>query len=191
MSSGRGGFVTLANALTSLSLVAGVLALVSVANSHLMKATVLIVFAVVCDSLDGAVARRRGGDGAFGANLDCLADLLSFGIVPAMALYWGPLSVHPVLGVVVCIGFVLTGAWRLARFPLVKRPDVFVGLPLPAAGVPLMIMLLFSPGLGVTAVVTVTVSILMVSTIPFPTVATIFGTFARVRRGDPGRRVGL
>ena len=186
MSGGRGGFVTLANALTSLSLVAGVLALVSVANSHLMKATALIVFAVVCDSLDGAVARRRGGDGAFGANLDCLADLLSFGIVPAMALYWGPMSVHPVLGVVVCIGFVLTGAWRLARFPLVKRPDVFVGLPLPAAGVPLMIMLLFSPGLAVTAVVTVAVSILMVSTIPFPTVATVVGTFARaVRRFRP------
>ena len=154
-----------------------------------MKAAALIVFAVVCGSLDGAVARRRGGDGAFGANLDCLADLLSFGIVPAMALYWGPMSVHPVLGVGVCIGFVLTGAWRLARFPLVKRPDVFVGLPLPAAGVPLMIMLLFSPGLAVTAVVTVAVSILMVSTIPFPTVATVVGTFARaVRRSRPAGR---
>jgi|SRR5215210_5560557 CDP-diacylglycerol--serine O-phosphatidyltransferase len=182
------GFLTPANAMTSTNLVAGFLGLAALADAHLTLAAALVGLAAICDSLDGAIARRKGGDSAFGMNLDSLADLLSFGVVPAMALYIGPLNSQPFLGLVTCSGFVLAAAWRLARFPLVKRCNYFMGLPLPAAGVLLMIMMLCRPGLGVALVATLTASALMVSTLHFPTLRGVGRATSVVLRGDYGRR---
>jgi CDP-diacylglycerol---serine O-phosphatidyltransferase len=114
------------------------------------------------------VARRNGDDPTFGGNLDSLADLLSFGVVPAIGLYLGPLQPLSVLGLPFGVCFLVAGAWRLARFPLVKHRHYFVGLPIPAAGVLLMIVLLWQPGLGLSLVLTLTLSALMVSTLQFP-----------------------
>jgi CDP-diacylglycerol--serine O-phosphatidyltransferase len=175
--------------MTSTSLVAGFLGLVAVADAHLILAAALVMVAAICDSLDGTIARRMGGDGAFGTNLDSLADLVSFGIVPAMALYLGPLNSRSALGLAVCSGFVLAASWRLARFPLVKRCNYFVGLPVPVTGVLLMIMLLSRPGFGVTLVATVVGSVLMVSTVPFPTLQGVGRATSIVLRGDSHRRV--
>jgi CDP-diacylglycerol---serine O-phosphatidyltransferase len=175
--------------MTSTTLVAGFLGLVAVANGHLMPAVALVVLASISDSLDGTIARRMNGDGAFGANLDSLADLVSFGVVPAMALYLGPLNSRPVLGLTACSGFVLAAAWRLARFPLVKRCDYFLGLPAPVTGVLLMIMLLCRPGFGVTLVATLIASVLMVSTLHFPTLRGVGRAMSIVVRGDHRRRL--
>ena len=115
------------------------------------------------------VARRNGDDPTFGGSLDSLADFLSFGLVPAVGLYLGPLQPVPILGLLFGVCFLVAGAWRLARFPLVKRRHHFIGLPIPAAGVLLMITLLLQPGPGLSLVLTLILSALMVSTLHFPT----------------------
>lgn len=181
----RGGpYLCLANAITSASLVAGFLALIAAARSTVAHAAVLVAVAAVLDSVDGAVARRTGGDTAFGANLDSLADLVSFGVVPATALYLRSLHTLPVLGLAACLGFLLAGAWRLARFPLVKQSAHFVGLPIPVAGIVVMLVLLWGPGPVPVAIATVAAAALMVSTLPFPTVS---GAAAAVRSLGRGR----
>jgi CDP-diacylglycerol--serine O-phosphatidyltransferase len=182
------GFLTPANAMTSANLVAGFLGLVAVVDAHMRLAAAFVVMAAICDSLDGMLARRRGGDGTFGTNLDSLADLVSFGVVPAMALYLGPLSSRPFLGLTACSGLVLAAAWRLARFSLVKRCDYFLGLPVPVTGVLLMIMLLSRPGFGVTLVAVLIVSGLMVSTLHFPTLRAVGRATSIVMRGDNNHR---
>ena len=114
------------------------------------------------------MARDNGDDPTFGGNLDSLVDFLSFGVVPAIGLYLGPLQPLSILGLPFGLCFLVAGAWRLARFPLVKRRHHFVGLPIPVAGVLLMLTLLWGPGLGVSIVLTLTLSALMVSSLPFP-----------------------
>jgi CDP-diacylglycerol--serine O-phosphatidyltransferase len=169
--------------------VAGFLGLVAIAYVHITLAAALVVLAAICDALDGTVARRNGGDSAFGTNLDSLADLLSFAVVPAMALYMGPLNSRPLLGLSACSGLVLAAAWRLARFPLVKRSNYFLGLPVPVAGVLLMIMLLFGPRFGITLVAVLTASALMVSTLHFPTLRGAGRATSIVFRRDNRHRV--
>ena len=107
-----------------------------------------IGLAIVFDSLDGRIARMIGGDSEFGKQLDSLADVISFGVAPAMlAFVWGlhglsendPLARNVLLmGWIVTLGFVLCCAWRLARFNIQgMMPGTsnryFVGMPTPGA----------------------------------------------------------
>ncbi len=121
-------------------------------------AALAIGFAVVFDSVDGRVARMTRTTSDFGKELDSLADVVTFGVAPALLAYvWGfrmlPPDVHPMLrekmlplGVVVCFLFLICGACRLARFNISVNPQplnpgrpgrkYFVGMPIPAgAGV--------------------------------------------------------
>ena len=178
--------VSPANLITSASLCAGFLALLSVERSLGLTAA-LVGLAAVLDLVDGALARRSGCDRRFGAQLDSLADLVCFGVVPAYAVYVALLSRLPVAGVVVCLLFVVAGAWRLARFPLVQRSDRFIGLPIPAAGLAVVLLALWMPVPAVAAVLAVGLSALMISTVPFPTVGMIAGAIPR----PPAPRAGL
>jgi CDP-diacylglycerol--serine O-phosphatidyltransferase len=121
-------------------------------------AALAIGFAVLFDGLDGKIARATNTASAFGRELDSLADVITFGVAPAMLAYiWGfqmlPELANPLLrqrivqlGVGVCFLFLICGASRLARFnvsvnPQPKNPGrpgskYFVGMPIPAgAGV--------------------------------------------------------
>ena len=181
-------FLTPANAITSAGLAAGFLALLAIIEGQILRATIWIILAAVLDSLDGAVARRRSGDHTFGTNLDSLADMVSFGVVPPMAMYLGPLHAVPVLGLATSLIFLLGAAWRLARFPIVKRYDYFLGMPMPVAGVLLMVFLLWRPAPELALIITGAVSALLVSTLPFPTLQTIYRATRNTRRGHPRRR---
>jgi CDP-diacylglycerol--serine O-phosphatidyltransferase len=123
-------------------------------NSHFEAAAKFIGFAVFFDGLDGRIARMTNTVSDFGREMDSLADVITFGIAPAVLAYaWGiqfidnPIEGVPIdnilrLGYFVCFLFLLCGAARLARFnittnPVPKnpgRPDrkYFVGLPIPA-----------------------------------------------------------
>ena len=95
-------YVNLANALTSGSLAAGFVALFLIfKNDDLFVVAGLVALAAVFDALDGYAARRTGNDegdgGEFGSNLDSLADVVSFGAVPAFAIYWASLYALPVV----------------------------------------------------------------------------------------------
>lgn len=121
-------------------------------------AALAIGFAVVFDGVDGRIARMTQTTSDFGKELDSLADVVTFGVAPAILAYvWGfrmlPLNVYPALrekilplGVVVCFLFLICGACRLARFNISINPQprnpgrpgskFFVGMPIPAgAGV--------------------------------------------------------
>jgi CDP-diacylglycerol--serine O-phosphatidyltransferase len=182
--------VTPANALTTGSLVAGFVALVFAAEGRLALAAILIGVAATCDALDGLVARRTKTECMFGGRLDSLADLVSFGAAPAMMLYTGDLRALPVLGLAACVAFFVCGAWRLARFPLVENRDHFVGLAIPPAGVIAMVLALSAaPDLAVAVIATV-LALLMISTIPFPTLGRLFGVLRRSSRRDVGLPAG-
>src|SRR6267143_81754 len=112
---------------------------------HAAKA---IGFAILFDSLDGRVARMTGTNTEFGVQLDSLADVVSFGIAPAVVAYaWGTRSLPGdgsvafqqigEFGWVCCLAFLICCAWRLARFNVQGMAPGgsknFVGLPTPAA----------------------------------------------------------
>lgn len=128
---------------------------VKVAFDH---AALAIGFAVFFDGVDGRVARMTRTTSDFGKELDSLADVVTFGVAPALLAYvWGfrmlPVDSYPglrekilPLGVVVCFLFLICGACRLARFNISINPQprnpgrpgrkYFVGMPIPAgAGV--------------------------------------------------------
>ena len=168
-----------ANLVTSASICAGFLALVAT-SSQLALAAALVLLAALLDVVDGALARRAGGDRTFGAQLDSLADLLCFCVVPALALHHASSSQLPRTGVLVGGCVVLAGAWRLSRFPLVQEQGHFVGLPTPAAGVTLMLLVLGTPS-GAALAGAVVLSVLMVSSIRFPSV---LAAAASVRPGE-------
>jgi CDP-diacylglycerol--serine O-phosphatidyltransferase len=123
-------------------------------NESFDRAAVAIVLAVLSDGLDGRIARMTNTASAFGKELDSLADVVSFGVAPALLAYlWGVRmlvpSGYPLIqervthfGAVICFVFLICGACRLARFnisvnPVPRnpgRPDrkYFVGMPIPA-----------------------------------------------------------
>ena len=136
------------------------------AVGHLVLAAKSLGFAVFCDGLDGGIARMTNTTSDFGRELDSLADLVTFGIAPAVLAYiWGVLSVSTPDGVVyshlsrggylVAFFYLLCGAVRLARFnvqtnPMPKnpgRPDrkYFVGMPIPAGAALIASIVYISP----------------------------------------------
>ncbi|NUW32244.1 CDP-diacylglycerol--serine O-phosphatidyltransferase [Nonomuraea sp. SMC257] len=141
------------------------------APSYFATAVVLLLIGATCDLFDGLVARRFRAS-AMGAELDNLADVISFGFAPAfMIVIWGGFTPNlPFPAVLVAAGAVLlAGVVRLARFACVKtKSGDFMGLPIPMGAMTVIsIVLLFEPSipalLGVLGV-----AWLMVSRIEYP-----------------------
>lgn len=106
------------------------------------RASLLLVYALFFDMLDGRVARATKTQSAFGLQIDSLADVISFGIAPALLVYKWSLYQRPTLGLVVSFTFAAAGAVRLARFNVLsmgesgkptKPGKYIVGLPIPGA----------------------------------------------------------
>ena len=165
--------MTPANLLTSGNLAAGFIALVLVAQGELVWGAGLVVVAAVFDAFDGLVARRGNSEGSFGSRLDSLSDIVSFGMAPALLLYVARLDELPVVGLGACLAFVLCGGWRLARFTLVESRLHFVGLPIPPAGVVAATLAVTPTPAAVVFALVVIGSVLMVSRVPFPSLAGI------------------
>jgi CDP-diacylglycerol---serine O-phosphatidyltransferase len=165
-------YVTLPNALTSGSLAAGFLSILLIfQTNNLLGVAGLVVLAAVFDILDGPAARRKGTEGEFGTNLDSLADLVSFGAAPALALYLSSLYALPVVGLAACLVFFLCGAWRLARFSICKNSLYFVGCPIPIAGVLVALLAVTKPHPLLALPAVLVLSVLMVCTLPVPTLS--------------------
>lgn len=157
--------VILPNMITSGNLLCGVLALVSIFRGEVRLAAVLVFLAALFDYLDGKVARQLGGSSLFGLELDSLADVVSFCVVPSMLVYSLWLDPWGIPGALLSACFVICGAARLARFNIQHVSSHFVGLPTPASGSLLASLVLSGlelPGLLV-AVSTLGLSFLMVS----------------------------
>ncbi|MDA2938144.1 CDP-diacylglycerol--serine O-phosphatidyltransferase [Acidobacteria bacterium AH-259-A15] len=112
---------------------AGFYAIISTLNGQFESAAVAIGIAVVLDGLDGRVARLANATSDFGLQLDSLADVISFGIAPAILIYsWG-LGEFGKFARFSTFVFLICGAMRLARFNVqLKDLKHFAGLPIPA-----------------------------------------------------------
>lgn len=148
------------------------------------RASLLIIFAMFFDTIDGRVARLTRTQSAFGLQLDSLADVVAFGMAPAVLVYSWALAPLGLMAVFACFAFIACGAIRLARFNVLsmassgapKKPDKYIlGLPIPgAAGILVSLVAAnhaVSGGLSSSPVpilvVVLTLAFFMVSTIRF------------------------
>src|SRR5262245_30351475 len=146
----RRGIYWLPNLFTLASLFSGLYAIVQAMNFHFETAAMAIFVAMVLDGLDGRVARWTRTQSAFGAELDSLSDMVSFGVAPALVVYIWALKDFSSMQTVKWLGPWLTtklgwiaafiycacAALRLARFNTtldVADKRFFQGLPSPAA----------------------------------------------------------
>lgn len=134
MSAKNRGIYLLPNLLTTAGLFSGFYAVIASMNHHFESAAVAIFIAMIWDGFDGRVARLMNAQSTFGAEYDSLADMVSFGIAPALVVYNWSLSGGGKLGWLAAFVYAAGGALRLARFNS-QIPDrrYFQGLPIPAA----------------------------------------------------------
>jgi CDP-diacylglycerol---serine O-phosphatidyltransferase len=181
----RRGVFLLPVTITSLGLLSGFYSIVSSMNGHFEVAAVMIAIAFVCDGLDGRVARASRTSSEFGVEYDSLSDVVAFGVAPACLAYAWALKPLNGIGIVIAGMFVVCGALRLARFNIqteTVNKNRFVGLPIPGAaamvaGVALAYsyMELESPRMlcSVMAPTTLSLALLMISRVPYPSFKTI------------------
>ncbi|HEX2675813.1 MAG TPA: CDP-diacylglycerol--serine O-phosphatidyltransferase [Polyangiales bacterium] len=184
----RKSLFILPNLFTLSSIFCGFYAIVLCRNSpsedDLYRASLLIIFAMFFDIIDGRVARLTRTQSAFGIQIDSLADVVSFGVAPALLVYAWSLSALGKLGVFASFAYLACGAIRLARFNVLatdttgrpKKPSKYIlGLPIPgAAGILVSLVAANHAVNGVLAaahvpimVVVFSLSFFMVSTIKF------------------------
>jgi CDP-diacylglycerol--serine O-phosphatidyltransferase len=155
------------NILTVINLFAGVLAVLMTFVQQWAVAVALVFGAAVFDSLDGRVARRLNVTSEFGKQLDALADLVSFGVAPAIIVYQLDFFASGWGGYVLVALFPVCGALRLARFNISNVRSHYAGLPITVAG-PVLAAGAYlgqSMPMVVHAALLVTLSGLMISTI--------------------------
>lgn len=129
------------------NIVCGFLAILSAIEGNITTACWFIVLAGFLDALDGKVARLSGGVSQFGVELDSLADFLSFGVAPAVLVYSIKLGSLGKWGWIISIVYIMAASYRLARFNVLADTEEkkdFVGLPVPAAALPLASFVIFS-----------------------------------------------
>ena len=129
------------------NIICGFIAIVSAFEGEITTACWLIILAAFLDGLDGKVARFSGSTSRFGVELDSLADMISFGVAPAVIMYILKLHDMGKWGWVISIVYIMASAFRLARYNLLARTDEkknFLGLPVPGAALALVSFVIFS-----------------------------------------------
>ncbi len=130
------GIYLLPNLFTTAALFAGFYAIVGAIHNHFTSAAIAIFVAMVLDGIDGRIARMTNTQSAFGAEYDSLADMVSFGVAPAILAYQWLLHEISKLGFLAAFVYASAAALRLARFnSQVASADkkYFKGLPSPAS----------------------------------------------------------
>jgi CDP-diacylglycerol--serine O-phosphatidyltransferase len=136
MKSFEKGIYLLPNLMTMIALFSGFYAVIAGMNGDYQLGAIAIFVAMVFDGLDGRIARMTQTSSAFGAEFDSLADMISFGLAPALLMYQWVLSGYGKIGWLVAFVFTAAAALRLARFNTqvgVADKRYFQGLPSPAA----------------------------------------------------------
>ena len=126
------------NIFTALSAFLGVISIIASIKGDFEKAAYLIFISLILDGIDGRVARLTNATSKFGMEFDSLADIVAFGVAPAVLLYQAIGHEYGKFGTLVVALYVVFGAIRLARFNVMApsgEPSVFVGVPIPSAAV--------------------------------------------------------
>ena len=126
------GFYAIIAAINSIRIVSG--NILDVDEKWILRSAFAIMLGGVFDGLDGRVARLTKATSKFGVEFDSLADLLTFGLAPAILVYVWVLRPYGKIGWIAAFLFVICGALRLARFNAQatgKKSIYFTGLPIP------------------------------------------------------------
>lgn len=158
----------------------GLLSIIYSIGGDFRLAAAMILLALLFDGADGHIARMTRSSSNFGKELDSLADVVTFGVSPAILVYRSILYDFEHVGAFLVTVYAITGALRLARYNVQTGPAVksFTGLPIPGAGcaiasIVLMKLKYVHPLVEnylppVMAVCIIILAFLMVSTITYP-----------------------
>lgn len=176
--------VTAPSLITTANLACGFSAVLLTVNHHTTMAAIVLTAAILFDISDGAVARLVGSTSPFGVQLDSLADLISFGLAPAILVYTWVLPEWPITAWCAAFFWLACATFRLARFNFTIDPTddkrYFIGMPSPGAAA-VVITTIFAldrpdtnaltiqvgPAILLPAIISVVPAFLMISTIRF------------------------
>ena len=139
----------LPNAITLIGVCIGLTSIKFAIDGKFAIAIIAILFAGLMDSLDGRIARLIKGTSKMGKELDSLGDVISFGVAPALIMYFWNLQYLDKFGWFVCLTYVVCVALRLARFNVNSneqpswRDNFFEGIPSPAGGILVLMPLIY------------------------------------------------
>ena len=169
-------FIAISDIVSLLNMSSGFLAIISSINNNLTLAAILMIIAIIFDSIDGWVARKtnRHDNLGFGKNIDSLSDIVSFGVAPAIFLY-SCINTTPgifqTIVILIALLIVVCGVLRLTRYNVIADltdTKDFIGFPIPGISFILATYYLsglFHPYIGL--ILSVIVSLLMISNIRY------------------------
>lgn len=132
----RKGIYLIPSLFTAGNIMCGFFSIVSTFSGQYVQAALFIIFAHILDGVDGYVARLTKTTSQFGIEFDSLADVVSFGVAPAVLVYFWALVPWGNWGWLAACTYVVCGALRLSRFNVQAGTSAkghFIGLPIPAA----------------------------------------------------------
>ncbi len=159
------------NLLTFANLSFGVLSLLAILKDNYIASAVYIIIAALIDRYDGRIARRLNVTSDIGKELDSLADLVSFGVAPALLIFhkfaFSDFHFVKLTGVCFLLLYIISGCYRLGRYNASTFDGNFSGVPITISGLILSVYSLMVPRspvfLFVSVVLLLLLSILMVS----------------------------
>lgn len=170
-------FIAVSDGISLLNMTCGFLSAICSINSNFELAALLMIFAIMFDSVDGWVARKtsRHDPLGFGKNIDSLSDAISFGLAPAIFVYstinTTSTIIQPIV-ILISLFIVICGVLRLTRYnviaDLIETKD-FIGFPIP--GIAFILATYYLSGLYndyVALILSVIVSLIMISTVIYP-----------------------
>lgn len=189
--------VTAPSMITGGNLLCGFTSVLMAFSDRFQLAAALIALAVFLDICDGAVARLVGATSPIGVQLDSMADLISFGLAPAILVHTWTLDKWPVVSYVFAFFWLACAAFRLARFNITVDPladkRYFIGLPSPgAAGAPVATVFAFQTEqieswVWLPLAVSIVPAVLMVSNVRFRS----FRTLLNLRHGPKWQLIAV
>ena len=170
-------FIAISDIISLSNMSCGFLSVLSSMNHNFELAALLMIFAIMFDSVDGWVARKtnRQDTLGFGKNIDSLSDVVSFGLAPAIFVYstinTTSTFIQPIV-ILICLFIVICGVLRLTRYnviaDLIETKD-FIGFPIP--GIAFILSTYYLSGLYnmyIALILSLIVSLIMISTVIYP-----------------------
>ncbi|MFG1493884.1 CDP-diacylglycerol--serine O-phosphatidyltransferase [Halobacteriovorax sp. GFR7] len=167
----------LPNVFTALNMGCGFASIIMATKGMFYPACMILLLGAIFDSVDGRIARLTGTQSQFGEQFDSISDVISFGMAPALIIYFKYFQNLGRPGIVISFLYLLCGALRLARFNanINKVPsNYFQGLPIPGGALAIIgfIMVTLEFNFGeyqsyYAAAYVIFYSLLMISNIPF------------------------
>ncbi|MBR0372234.1 MAG: archaetidylserine synthase [Methanobrevibacter sp.] len=167
-------FVAISDLVSLMNMASGVLSIMMSIKQDFLLASILMIFSLLFDSIDGWISRKtnRIDEFEFGKNIDSLSDVVSFGVAPAVFLYSYSLVNAPSLEIptaIVSLFIVVCGVLRLTRYNVISNHvKGFIGFPIP--GIAIIMATFYLSGLFniyVAWIIAVIVSIAMICNKPY------------------------